>query len=76
MLIGEHGDSQTISWKSVSVGSISIDKYCENYNTEWSLYIKNSIENNVKTMGADIIGRKSYTHYGIATCVCLIADSI
>ena len=32
--------------------------------------------NEVKTMGATIISAKGKTHYGIATCVCSVADAV
>ena len=34
------------------------------------------MENKVRGLGAEIIAGKGKTHYGIATCVCYIADAI
>lgn len=75
-IIGEHGDGQVPVWSKVTVGGIPIDEYCENVGIEWNKDIKEEIENKTKTMGAEIIKAKGRTHYGIATCVCHIADAV
>ncbi len=38
--------------------------------------VKTMIAKKTKTMGADIIKAKGRTHYGIATCVCYLADAV
>lgn len=75
-LVGEHGDSQVPIWSKVSVGGIQIDEYCHEVGLEWSDEIKKKITSKTRTMGADIIHAKGRTHYGIATCVCSIADAV
>lgn len=75
-LVGEHGDSQIPVWSKVSVGGIPIGDYCHEVNIRWDDEIKNQLTNKTKQMGADIIRAKGRTHYGIATCVCCIADAI
>ena len=51
-------------------------EYCDNVGLPWNEEIKNNINNKVRTMGSTIIADKGKTHYGIATCVCSIADAI
>ena len=75
-VIGEHGDGQVPVWSHVTVGGIPIGEYCSDVGIEWNEDIKNDIANKTKTMGAQIISAKGRTHYGIATCVCQIADAI
>ena len=75
-VIGEHGDGQVPVWSHVTVGGIPIDEYCADVGIEWNDDIKNDIANKTKKMGAEIISAKGRTHYGIATCVCQIADAI
>lgn len=75
-LVGEHGDSQVPVWSRVTVGGIPIEEYCENISIRWDNDIKKIITERTKIMGADIISAKGRTHYGIATCVCYLADAI
>lgn len=75
-VVGEHGDGQVPVWSHVTVGGIAIAEYCENVGLEWNDKIKADIANKTKVMGAEIISSKGRTHYGIATCVCQIADAI
>ena len=76
VIVGEHGDSQIPIWSRVSIAGVPIDEYCENVKLPWNDEIKLNIENSVKGMGAKIIASKGKTHYGIATCVCFLADAI
>ena len=75
-IVGEHGDGQVPVWSHVTVGGIPIEDYCENVGLEWNDQIKADIAKKTKVMGAEIITSKGRTHYGIATCVCQIADAI
>lgn len=75
-VVGEHGDDQVPVWSHVTVGGIPIAEYCENVGLEWNDQIKTDIAKKTKVMGGEIISAKGRTHYGIATCVCQIADAI
>ena len=75
-VVGEHGDGQTPIWSHVTVGGIPIDEYCSEMKIPWNNSIKQKIAGDTRKMGADIIAAKEKTHYGIATCVCQLADAI
>lgn len=75
-IVGEHGDSQIPIWSHVSIGGIPIDEYCANAGLAWNQEERDRISDTVKRMGTTIILSKGKTHYGIATCVCLLADAI
>lgn len=75
-LVGEHGDNQVPVWSKVTIAGIPIDEYCHEVNLEWNDEIKRMLANKTRTMGADIIHAKGKTHFGIATCVCSIADAV
>ncbi len=75
-IVGEHGDSQIPLWDEFSVGGIPIGEYCSSVGIPWSQSNKNKISDDVKKMGTEIISAKGRTHYGIATCVCFLADAI
>lgn len=75
-IVGEHGDNQIPIWSRVTVGDIPIEEYCNNVGIYWNRDIRNEISMQTKTMGTEIIKAKGQTHYGIATCVCYLADAI
>lgn len=75
-LVGEHGDGQVPVWSRVTVGGIPIREYCDDAGIVWNDTVRTRIAEKTRMMGAEIISAKGKTHYGIATCVCYIADSI
>ncbi|MCD7746107.1 MAG: L-lactate dehydrogenase [Lachnospiraceae bacterium] len=75
-LVGEHGDHQVPVWSRMSIGGIPIADYCREMEIPWDEEVKQSLAQKTRQMGADIIHAKGKTHYGIATCVCCIADAI
>lgn len=75
-VIGEHGDGQVPVWSHVTVGGIPIAEYCADVGLEWNDVIRQNIAEKTKVMGSEIIAEKGRTHYGIATCVCQLADAI
>ncbi len=75
-VVGEHGEGMVPVWSHVTVGGIPIDEYCVEAGIDWDDNVKRSIADKTKKMGAEIIAEKGRTHYGIATCVCQLADAI
>lgn len=75
-IVGEHGDTQFPLWSRLSIAGIPMDEYCRNVGLEWGEEQKKKLNSQVRNMGADIIGAKGRTHYGIATCVCSLADAV
>ena len=75
-VVGEHGDSQVPVWSHVTVGGIPIAEYCNDTGLDWNDAIKGEIAEKTRVMGSQIIAAKGRTHYGIATCVCQLADAI
>ena len=75
-VVGEHGDGQVPVWSHVTVGGIPIDEFCLESKIMWNDNIKKQISEQTKDMGRQIISAKGKTHYGIATCVCQLADAI
>ncbi len=75
-IVGEHGDGQIPIWSMLSIAGVPIKEYCVNVGLEWNAQIRIGMEEKVRELGAEIIAGKGKTHYGIATCVCYIADAI
>lgn len=75
-IVGEHGDGQIPIWSRLSIAGVPIKEYCKDVGLPWSSTVRINMEKKVKGLGAEIIRDKGKTHYGIATCVCYIADAI
>ena len=75
-IVGEHGSSQFPVWSRLSIAGIPMKEYCNSVGLPWGADQKEEIYNQVKNMGAEIIADKGKTHYGIATCVCSLADAV
>lgn len=75
-VIGEHGESQVPLWSKVKVNGLSLEEYCKASGIEFGDEQRNSLSQKVLSMGTEIIKGKGKTNYGIATCVCAIANSI
>lgn len=75
-IVGEHGDSQFPVWSRLTIAGMSMDDYCRNVGLEWGTEQQEYLHEKVRSMGAAIIDAKQRTHYGIATCVCLLADAV
>jgi len=75
-IVGEHGTTQFPVWSRLSIAGVPMDEYCENVGLAWGDEQKDKLYNQVLNMGATIIKAKGKTHYGIATCVCSLADAV
>lgn len=75
-IVGEHGNSQVALWDEVKVSNIPFDEFCNAENLVCDTETKEKMAKKVLTMGTEIIGGKGKTYYGIATCVCYLADAI
>ncbi len=75
-IVGEHGTTQFPVWSRLSIAGVPMDEYCENMGLAWSDEQKNALYDQVLNMGSTIIKAKGKTHYGIATCVCSLADAV
>lgn len=75
-VVGEHGDGQVPLWSRMTVGGIPLSEYCHEAHIPWDETIKECLTGATKTMGGEIIRAKGRTHFGIATCVCQIADAV
>lgn len=75
-IVGEHGDGQVPIWSLLSIAGVPIKDYLSSVDLEWNANIRIDMEKKVRDLGTQIIAGKGKTHYGIATCVCYIADAI
>ena len=75
-VVGEHGDMQVPLWSRMTVGGIPVGQYCAEMSLPWDDEVRNTLAAQTRNMGGRIIDDKGRTHFGIATCVCHIADAV
>jgi L-lactate dehydrogenase len=83
-VIGEHGDTSVIPWSLATIGGIGLETFGQHPNDTYTGLDRKtdfeSIENDVRTSGAKVIGYKGATFYAIALsvrriCECLFMDA-
>lgn len=68
-VIGEHGDSEFVSWSNATIGLTGIDEFIDKETQE-------IIEDEVRNSAYEIIKRKGATYYGIGMCLVRITSAI
>jgi len=75
-VLGEHGDSEVVSWSTASIAGESFDEYAKKFNLEWDKDVKAVIESDVKNAAYEIISRKNATYFAVALAVNRIVEAI
>ena len=75
-VIGEHGDSELVTWSKARVGVEEFASYTDKNNLEWDKEIEHVIETDVKNAAYEIIKRKKATYFAIGLAVNKIVEAI
>lgn len=75
-VIGEHGDSQVLTWSQVTVGGVHLEEFCALRGTPLSEAARAAIDEGVRFAGRSIIAGKGATYYGIGSALARIVDVI
>lgn len=75
-VVGEHGDSQVLTWSLVTVGGVHIDEFCALRGITMDEATKADIDSRVRFAGRSIIAGKGATFYGIGSALARIVDVI
>ena len=75
-VLGEHGDSEVVSWSTASIAGESFDEYAKKFNLEWDNDVKAVIESDVKNAAYEIISKKNATYFAVALAVNRIVEAI
>lgn len=75
-VVGEHGDSEVLTWSSVDVGAISLARFCEQQGIEFNDAVQESIDLQVRQAAYQIIEGKGATYYGIGSALAHIVNVI
>ena len=75
-VIGEHGDSEVLTWSLVSVGGIPLEEFCAMRGVVLDESARNKIDEQVRRAAYHIIQGKGATYYGIGSALARIVDVI
>lgn len=75
-VIGEHGDSEIVTWSITDIGGSSIEEYSRNLGFEFNDDIKDSIQSEVRNAAYEIINRKGHTNYAVGLSIRRIVEAI
>jgi L-lactate dehydrogenase len=75
-VVGEHGDSEVITWSSVDIGGLSLDSFCAQEGTGCEDDIREAIDDRVRYAAYRIIEGKGSTYYGIGSALSHIVNVI
>jgi L-lactate dehydrogenase len=75
-VVGEHGDSEVLTWSLTSVGGIPLEEFCRETHHELCTEHKEEIDQQVRRAAYNIIAGKGATYYGIGSAVARIIEVI
>lgn len=75
-VLGEHGDSEVLSWSLVTVGGVPLDEFCRQWNICTDEDVKDKISRQVRQAAYSIIKGKGATNFGIGSALARIVQAI
>jgi L-lactate dehydrogenase len=75
-VVGEHGDSEVLTWSLVTVGGMPLEDFSRINGTELDAAQKEEIEHRVRDAAYHIVDGKGATYYGIGAALARITDAI
>ena len=75
-VVGEHGDSEVLTWSLVTVGGMPLEAFARMRGVEVSEAVRRDIDEKVRRAAYTIISGKGATYYGIGSALARIVDAI
>ena len=75
-VVGEHSDSEVLTWSLITVGGIPLVEYCQQRRIALDDSIRRDIDRRVRGAAYSIIAGKGHTYYGIGAALGWIVDAI
>lgn len=75
-VIGEHGDSEVLTWSNVDIGGVPLEDFIEYRKVDFTEKTKQEIDSSVRNAAYKIIEGKGSTYYGIGAAIARIVDVI
>ena len=73
-VVGEHGDSEVLTWSQASIAGMSLDDFVEVHGTPLSSANRQQMDEQVRRAAYHIIAGKGSTYYGIGSAVARLLD--
>jgi len=75
-VLGEHGDSEVLTWSLVTVGGMPLEEFCRVRNVRFDAEQRQRIDSNVRRAAYSIIEGKGATYYGIGSVLARLVEVI
>lgn len=75
-VIGEHGDSEVLTWSLVSIGGMPLEAFAKLRGVELTDAIRRDVDEKVRRAAYTIINGKGATYYGIGCALARIVDAV
>ena len=75
-MLGEHGDSEVLTWSLVTIGGMNLEDFCERVDICFDDVPKREIDDQVRNAAYRIIDGKGATYYGVGSAIAKVADVI
>ena len=75
-VLGEHGDSEVLTWSLVTVGGMPLEAFCADRQVDFSEPLRQDIDQRVRRAAYHIINGKGATYYGIGSALARITSVI
>jgi L-lactate dehydrogenase len=75
-VVGEHGDSEVLTWSLAAVGGIPIEMYCSSQHLDLCQETIDEIEHQVRDAAYAIIRGKGATYYGVGAALARIVEVV
>jgi L-lactate dehydrogenase len=75
-VVGEHGDSEVLTWSLASVGGVPLEGFARMRGVELSEAVRRDIDQKVRRAAYAIIAGKGATYYGIGCALARIVDAV
>ncbi len=75
-VLGEHGDSEVLTWSLVTVGGIPLEAFCGERQVDFNDALRQDVDQRVRRAAYHIISGKGATYYGIGSALARITSVI
>ena len=75
-VVGEHGDSEVLTWSLVTVGGMPLTEFCRQQGVTLDESLRQEIDHQVRDAAYAIVEGKGSTYYGIGAALARITDAI
>lgn len=75
-VIGEHGDSEVLTWSSTYVGNMPLNEFCQMNDILFDESIRKQIDQGTRRAAYKIIEGKGATYYGVGSALARIVSNI